>query len=104
MSGLALPGWTLDLIIGLTFLEFVILGLYRTRSSRGTPSAWVDLALHLGPGTLLMLALRLTAPQTLSAPVMACLAAAGLVHTIEMVRCHPSANASPGRGRTRTRA
>ncbi len=86
MSGFALPVWTLDLIIGLTVVELVALGMYRTRSALGTCKAWVDLALHLGPGTLLMLALRLTDPQTLSLPVMACLAAAGLLHAVEMIK------------------
>ena len=86
MSALAFPGWTLDLIIGLTVIEFVVLGLYRRRMHGGTGAEWTALALHLGPGTLLMLALRLTEPETLSPPVMACLAGAGLLHAAEMIR------------------
>jgi hypothetical protein len=84
MSQFTLPAVVLDLILGFTVLEFLVLGLIHQRLRRGL--GWVDLSLGLAPGFLLMLTYRVSQPASLSLPVMACLAAAGVVHAADFYR------------------
>ncbi|MBB1073707.1 hypothetical protein HUU62_04690 [Rhodoferax sp. 4810] len=76
----------LDFILIFTVVEFVALGLLNQRSGRGLQ--WLDLGFGLAPGFLLMLAYRVSQPQSLSAPVLLCLAVAGMVHAVDFFRRH----------------
>ncbi|MBT3065313.1 hypothetical protein [Rhodoferax sp. U11-2br] len=84
MNDLALSPHFLDFILVFTVVEFVVLGLIHQRSGRGLP--WLDLGLGLVPGFLLMLAYRVSQPQSLSGPVLLCLALAGLAHGADFYR------------------
>ena len=89
MHDLALSPHFLDFILVFTVLEFIVLGLLHQRSGRGLP--WVDLGFGLMPGFLLMLAYRVSQPQSLSGPVLVCLALAGLAHGADFYRRHRTA-------------
>lgn len=76
--------WLIDLVLAITLLEWAVLVyLYRLRG-RGL-AGW-DVTLGLAPGLLLMVALKLSAPQSLPWPVMVALAAAGLAHALDFYR------------------
>ncbi|WP_180130893.1 hypothetical protein [Rhodoferax sp. BLA1] len=84
MSELVLPAWVLDAVLLFTVLEFVALGLRYQLTRRGLN--WVELSLGLAPGFLLMLAFRVSEPNSLHGPSLACLAFAGLVHMADFYR------------------
>lgn len=79
----------LDFVLAFTVVEFVVLGLLNQRSGRGLQ--WMDLAFGLTPGFLLMLAYRVSQPQSLSGPVLLCLAVAGMAHAVDFFRRHRAA-------------
>lgn len=86
MTDFTLSPRFLDLILLLTVAEFVLLGINNSRTRRGLQ--WLDLALALAPGLLLMLAFRLSDPAALSTPVLASLSLAGLLHGADFYRRH----------------
>ena len=86
MNNFAASPHFLDFILLFTVVAFVVLGLLNQRSGRGLQ--WVDLAFGLTPGFLLMLAYRVSQPQSLSGPVLLCLAVAGMVHALDFFRRH----------------
>lgn len=89
MNNFAASPHFLDFILLFTVAEFFVLGLFNQRSGRGLQ--WKDLALSLAPGFLLMLAYRVSQPESLSAPVLLCLAVAGMVHAADFFRRHQKA-------------
>ena len=79
-----LPAFWLDLILVFTLLEWLALALWRRFGGGGLGPA--ELALGILPGLLLMLALRLAAPDQVPVAVYLCCALAGLVHAWDFVR------------------
>ena len=69
-----MPAILLDIIIAITFVEWLVLRLMIRRG----------LLLSLLPGVFLVLAFKLNAPDVLSWPTVLCLAIAGIVHGIDI--------------------
>lgn len=79
-----LPLFYIDLILGFTLLEAVIL-VWRYRAS-GLGLSDKDIAMGLLPGFCLMLGLRLAAQAEVPLTVFACLLAAGMAHALDFYR------------------
>ncbi len=86
MNDFAVSPHFLDFVLAFTVVEFVALGLLNQRTGRGLQ--WLDLGFGLVPGFLLMLAYRVSQPQSLSGPVLLCLAVAGVAHACDFYRRH----------------
>lgn len=84
MAEFLASGWLVDLVIAFTLLEFVLLLGWRRLRGGGLPA--IDLALAIGGGLCLMLALR---AALLGAPwpaIVLPLIGAGLLHALDLYR------------------
>lgn len=84
MTELFASGRLVDLVLVIVALEMVALGLYWRWSRRGV--AFSDLLPNLLAGAFLLLALRLALSGAGWMPCCACLAAAGVAHSIDLAR------------------
>lgn len=92
MNDFAVSPHFLDFVLIFTVMEFFVLGLLNQRSGRGLQ--WKDLGFSLAPGFLLMLAYRVSQPESLNALVLLCLAAAGIAHALDFYRRHQDSRRS----------
>ena len=81
MTEFTFAPWFLDLVLSFTLAEWLVLVLRHKFTGRGLDP--LNVSLGLAPGLMLMLALKLSEPTTLTWPVMAALAASGLAHAID---------------------
>lgn len=84
MNELTFAPWFLDLVLAFTLAEWLVLVLRYKLMGRGMDP--INVSLGLAPGLMLMLALKLSEPTTLTLPVMAALAASGLAHAWDFRR------------------
>ena len=84
MTEFTFAPWFLDLVLAFTLAEWLVLVLRYKLMGRGMDP--INVSLGLAPGLMLMLALKLSEPTTLSLPVMAALAASGLAHALDFRR------------------
>jgi hypothetical protein len=76
--------WLVDAVIALTLIEALVLWLYHRRSGRGV--AFSEIGLNLVSGLCLMLALRVALAGNSLWLVAAALAAAGILHALDIRR------------------
>lgn len=76
--------WLVDAVIALTLIEALVLWLYHRRSGRGL--ALSEIGLNLFSGLCLMLALRVALAGDSLWLVAAALAAAGILHALDIRR------------------
>ncbi len=76
--------WLVDAVIALTLIEALVLWLYHRRSGRGV--ALSEVGLNLFSGLCLMLALRVALAGDSVWLVAAALAAAGILHALDIRR------------------
>lgn len=81
-----LPLTWLDAVLVFTGLEWAVLSWRRRITQRGLSVA--DISLGLLPGFMLMLAVRMAAPEAVPASVFLCLMLAGLAHGLDFWRRH----------------
>ena len=74
--------WLVDAVIALTLIEALVLWLYHRRSGRGV--ALSEVGLNLFSGLCLMLALRVALAGDSVWLVAAALAAAGILHALDI--------------------
>lgn len=74
----------IDAVIGLSLAEAALLAWWYHRHGRGVPPR--DYALNLASGLCLMLALRLALGGSAPPAIMASVAAAGLLHALDLWR------------------
>lgn len=79
-----LPLFFIDLVLGFTLLEAIVL-VWRYRTS-GLGLSDKDIVTGLLPGFCLMLGLRLSAQAEVPLTVFACLLAAGVAHALDFYR------------------
>ena len=84
MTEFTFAPWFLDLVLAFTLAEWLVLVLRHKFTGRGLDP--LNVSLGLAPGLMLMLALKLSEPTTLTWPVMVALAASGLAHAIDFRR------------------
>lgn len=81
MGGIVL---LVDGIIALTLVEFaVLIWLYRRRRSGISPN---EIGLNIASGLALMIALRIALTEGQRWAMLACLATAGLLHGLDIIR------------------
>lgn len=81
MGGIVL---LVDGIIALTLVEFaVLIWLYRRRRSGISPN---EIGLNIASGLALMIALRIALTEGQHWAMLACLAMAGLLHGLDIIR------------------
>jgi len=81
MGGIVL---LVDGIIALTLVEFaVLIWLYRRRRSGISPN---EIGLNIASGLALMIALRIALTEGQHWAMLACLATAGLLHSLDIIR------------------
>lgn len=83
LAGWVWSGHLVDIVIGLTVLEVIVLTAHHRLTRRGL--ALQDYALNLASGLFLMLALRAALVQSTWMWIAASLAAAGLAHGADIV-------------------
>lgn len=90
-----LPLTWLDAVLAFTLLEWMVLIWRRRITRRGLSVA--DISFGLLPGFMLMVAVRLAAPEAVPASVFFCLMLAGIAHGVDFWRRHHRAGlvASP---------
>ena len=76
--------WLVDAVIALTLIEALVLWLYHRGSGRGV--AFSEIGLNLVSGLCLMLALRVALAGDALWLVAAALAAAGILHALDIRR------------------
>ena len=79
-----LPRFCIDLILGFTLSEALVLSLRHRLSGQGMSAT--DICLGLLPGFCLMLGVRFAAPVQVPVEVFACLFAAGVAHALDFYR------------------
>jgi len=79
-----LPRFCIDLILGFTLLEALILSMRHRLSGLGMSAT--DICLGLLPGFCLMLGVRFAAPVQVPVEVFVCLFAAGVAHALDFYR------------------
>jgi hypothetical protein len=84
MSGWIADGSLFLLLLAFTVLEAVGLGLYRAITGRGIPVA--DLVFHLAAGAFLTLACVLALTGGAAWLILACFAASGAMHVVDLGR------------------
>jgi hypothetical protein len=92
LNSMNFPAVLLDLILAITFLEWMVLAVRRRLTGRGLD--FTNLSLGLVPGLFLMLALRVAAPADVPAGVFACCVVAGLFHICDFFRRCRAADAA----------